>query len=71
MSIPYTIIFILLIVFTLLSGLVALWVYQNKNPDKNWKVQGLTIGFWGGAAVIGIVLTAITTFLLKWTQVIA
>ncbi len=61
---------LLLLGFTLLSGMIALKIYKNRYPEKTWKVYGLTIGFWGGAAVCGIILTAISLLALQWAAIL-
>lgn len=60
----------LLVFFTLLLGKFSLKYYKKNISEKTWKQQGLRTRYWQGIILAGFILTCITIYILKLTDLL-
>ncbi len=56
--------------YTLITGLLILRYFKGRISEKVRKLMGIQIYFWQEVLIIGMGLTALTLFLLKWARVV-
>lgn len=60
----------LLVGYTVMSGLIILNYFKGKIGERVRKRMGIQIYFWQEAVLLGMIMTAITLYVLKWADLL-
>lgn len=60
----------LLVVYAALIVMVSLNHHKKQDSKKTWKIWILSIGYWEGVFFVSCLLTMLTIFILKWTELL-